>query len=435
MKRRPAAWQVWDFEDLPTLSRDRVGLSNLLARLRDGAGGLPSAAQRVLEGFSPSTEEAEGTVQEAPLALSGPAPADAPDPFGEGIRVRCRIVTAASVEGPILDLEFSAVRNLIACVTGIPRARLDASDLLTDVEAGVLGFFLERTLAGTTEAGAVVAPLLPWSLGGVECVGGEDGSEADRAGRAIWSGAGMVAGVTVPFRVLVPRPCLELLAAQMEENASLEGDARLKGWVDRMASNPVRMVGRIGRVVLPAEDVRRIEAGDVLLFEPDGPSWEETGGLSGRLVLGVPGGAGQGPSVITEIEEDDGVIRVRVTDIERNRLTRNETEVRMAVDQTSGSGDAPDPEDAGTGAAEGGDQGVAGSDAAGDLPISLRIEIGRLRMSLADFARLRAGTVLELERQYGGAVSLVVEDKTVGRGRLVKIEGQLGVTVDEIVQP
>ncbi len=64
-----------------------------------------------------------------------------------------------------------------------------------------------------------------------------------------------------------------------------------------------------------------------------------------------------------------------------------------------------------------------------DVAVSMVVELGRVGVSAADVVQLRPGQVIELSRSPGDPVDLVVDNKRIGRGELVEIEGELGVRI------
>lgn len=73
-----------------------------------------------------------------------------------------------------------------------------------------------------------------------------------------------------------------------------------------------------------------------------------------------------------------------------------------------------------------------GKDAiARDLPIELTCEIARLTLPARDVLGLAPGAILPLGRRVGDPVELVCAGRTVARGELVDLEGELGMRVLE----
>jgi flagellar motor switch protein FliN len=64
-----------------------------------------------------------------------------------------------------------------------------------------------------------------------------------------------------------------------------------------------------------------------------------------------------------------------------------------------------------------------------ELPVSLHVELGRIKMTLMELTELSAGNVLQLPEEASQGVDLVVNGKRVGRGEIVKIGEALGVRI------
>jgi flagellar motor switch/type III secretory pathway protein FliN len=71
-------------------------------------------------------------------------------------------------------------------------------------------------------------------------------------------------------------------------------------------------------------------------------------------------------------------------------------------------------------------------DAALDAPIVVRVEVGAVSMTAAEWARLRAGDVIETGRRVNEPVVLRVAGREVARGELCDVEGELGVRIREL---
>ncbi len=70
----------------------------------------------------------------------------------------------------------------------------------------------------------------------------------------------------------------------------------------------------------------------------------------------------------------------------------------------------------------------------GNLPVTMRVEVGRLRMRSDELLTLQSGYVLALERTKDDPVDLVVDGTRIGSGELVDIEGEIGVRILEILR-
>lgn len=78
------------------------------------------------------------------------------------------------------------------------------------------------------------------------------------------------------------------------------------------------------------------------------------------------------------------------------------------------------------GAAENGPENVAEE---GDIPVTLRFDLGRLELTLAELRQLGPGSVLELPGPADAPVRITVGGRCIGTGELVEVEGRAGVRV------
>jgi flagellar motor switch protein FliN/FliY len=69
-----------------------------------------------------------------------------------------------------------------------------------------------------------------------------------------------------------------------------------------------------------------------------------------------------------------------------------------------------------------------------DIPVRVSAVLGRTRMSVAELAALKDGSIVELDRKVGEPIDLYVNDRLIARGELVMLDGALGVTMTEIVR-
>jgi flagellar motor switch protein FliN len=70
------------------------------------------------------------------------------------------------------------------------------------------------------------------------------------------------------------------------------------------------------------------------------------------------------------------------------------------------------------------------------LNVDLRVQVilGHARMPISQLLKLTRGAVIELDRRIGEPVDVVINDRLVARGDLVKLDNdRIGVTLTEIV--
>ena len=72
-------------------------------------------------------------------------------------------------------------------------------------------------------------------------------------------------------------------------------------------------------------------------------------------------------------------------------------------------------------------------DALMDVQLRVWAEIGRTRMPLADAVALSEGVLVDLDREHHDPIDLYVNGLYYGRGRLVMVEGEWALAVDEII--
>jgi len=66
--------------------------------------------------------------------------------------------------------------------------------------------------------------------------------------------------------------------------------------------------------------------------------------------------------------------------------------------------------------------------------LEVKAELGRSRRLVRDILRLTVGAVIELDKEAGEPVDLLVNNKMIARGEVVEIDGKYGVRILEIVK-
>jgi type III secretion protein Q len=74
-------------------------------------------------------------------------------------------------------------------------------------------------------------------------------------------------------------------------------------------------------------------------------------------------------------------------------------------------------------------QPVSRDDAAPSLPVDVEVELTRLRLTVAELATIRPGSILPLRINGSDPVVLRVGDRAVARAELVEIEGEIGARI------
>lgn len=68
-----------------------------------------------------------------------------------------------------------------------------------------------------------------------------------------------------------------------------------------------------------------------------------------------------------------------------------------------------------------------------DVPVRVDVVLGEVRMPIEELMAMSPGDVVALEQETSAPVDIYLSDRLMARGRLVVADGQLGVTLSEIV--
>ena len=68
-----------------------------------------------------------------------------------------------------------------------------------------------------------------------------------------------------------------------------------------------------------------------------------------------------------------------------------------------------------------------------DFELPLRVSFGKAHLPLRDVLKLTTGSIVELDRSISDPVEIVVNNRVIGRGEVVVIEGNYGIRIQEIV--
>ncbi len=68
-----------------------------------------------------------------------------------------------------------------------------------------------------------------------------------------------------------------------------------------------------------------------------------------------------------------------------------------------------------------------------DVPVQVDVVLGEARMPVEELMALTEGEIIALEKNTTDLVDIYVSDRLMARGRLVIADGELGVTLSEIV--
>jgi flagellar motor switch protein FliN/FliY len=85
---------------------------------------------------------------------------------------------------------------------------------------------------------------------------------------------------------------------------------------------------------------------------------------------------------------------------------------------------APEPESVASG---------ANLDVVLDIPVTLSMEVGRRRMTIRDLLKLSQGSVLELDRDVGAPMDVMVNGTLIAQGEVVVVNDRFGIRLTDVV--
>lgn len=163
---------------------------------------------------------------------------------------------------------------------------------------------------------------------------------------------------------------------------------------------------------ISAEDVSRLEAGDIIVLENHELALSPSG-ITGRVFVKIGDGNNGGLRGILQNEGEQCQLQ-----ISEFVIAEQPPEVSMVIDDQEEVTRDNLPQTEGL---------------LRDVDASIAVELGRIRLNTAQVVRLRAGQVLRLPRGPNDPVDLVVNGKLYARGELIEIDGELGVRLLQVV--
>lgn len=70
-----------------------------------------------------------------------------------------------------------------------------------------------------------------------------------------------------------------------------------------------------------------------------------------------------------------------------------------------------------------------------DVPVTLSLEVGRAQMSVGRLLRLTQGSVVELDRNAGEPLDVLVNGALVAHGEIVIVNDKFGIRLTDVVPP
>lgn len=68
-----------------------------------------------------------------------------------------------------------------------------------------------------------------------------------------------------------------------------------------------------------------------------------------------------------------------------------------------------------------------------DIPVRIALEVGSAQISIRELLQLGQGSVVELDRQAGEPLDVLVNGKLIARGEVVVVNDKLGIRLTDVV--
>jgi flagellar motor switch protein FliN/FliY len=68
-----------------------------------------------------------------------------------------------------------------------------------------------------------------------------------------------------------------------------------------------------------------------------------------------------------------------------------------------------------------------------DVPLEVQALLGRTRKLVKEILKFNVGSVIELDKEAGEPIDILVNNKLIARGDVVEIDGNYGVRITEIL--
>ncbi len=218
-------------------------------------------------------------------------------------------------------------------------------------------------------------------------------------------------GLTVRGRLVAGKE----MTKAWKEQFSQGGKKRLNPKI--AAELEVTMHLEAGEVVLKPSELASLTPGDFLILDTCSVLPGEEKGRVVMTVSGIPIFRGMLKQDKIKVLEYPLYHKVDAA-MDDNEETLDETDEDVDSDEAEGAaalGDGPSTQER-----------------AGDIPLTVAVEVGRVRMKLEKLMELQPGQLLELDVHPEEGVDLVVNGRRIGKGELLRLGEALGVRILEI---
>jgi len=68
-----------------------------------------------------------------------------------------------------------------------------------------------------------------------------------------------------------------------------------------------------------------------------------------------------------------------------------------------------------------------------NIPVTVSAVLGQKKIEVSSLLNLDAGSIIDIDKKIGEPIDLYVNDTLVARGELVMLDGNLGISMTEII--
>lgn len=69
-----------------------------------------------------------------------------------------------------------------------------------------------------------------------------------------------------------------------------------------------------------------------------------------------------------------------------------------------------------------------------DIPMEMRVELGRVKMTIKDLLKVTQGSIVELSSSAGELLNIYVNNKLIAKGEVVLVNDKFGIRLIEIIR-
>ncbi len=67
-----------------------------------------------------------------------------------------------------------------------------------------------------------------------------------------------------------------------------------------------------------------------------------------------------------------------------------------------------------------------------DIPVEISVVLGKTNMTISQLLKMGRGAVIELDKNVGEPIDILVNNRLVAKGEVVIVENRVGITLTEI---